>query len=97
MHAHKLMVNVTEDHRIAIHLPEDFPRGPAEVIILASVDGGEALIQAPATNGAGRPHPRKAYRACERVMGVFRQNHTPAFSITYTSSTEYRCAPWVRP
>ncbi|HYG62672.1 MAG TPA: hypothetical protein VEL74_08825 [Thermoanaerobaculia bacterium] len=37
MHAHKLKVNVPPDHQIEIHLPEDFPQGPAEVIVLASV------------------------------------------------------------
>ncbi len=35
MYAHKLNVNVERDHRIAIELPDDFPSGPAEVIVLA--------------------------------------------------------------
>ncbi|WP_148313825.1 hypothetical protein [Sorangium cellulosum] len=35
MKAHKLDVNVAEDRRIAFTLPEDFPPGPAEVIVLA--------------------------------------------------------------
>ncbi|WP_437760511.1 hypothetical protein [Sorangium sp. So ce1389] len=35
MKAHKLDVNVADDRRIAITLPEDFPPGPAEVIVLA--------------------------------------------------------------
>ena len=36
MQAHKQTVTVPEDHQLEIHLPEDFPAGPAEVIVLAS-------------------------------------------------------------
>jgi hypothetical protein len=36
MHAHKLNVIVPADHEIAIRLPDDFPPGPAEIIILAA-------------------------------------------------------------
>ena len=36
MHAHKLNVTVSADHEIAIRLPDDFPPGPAEVIVLAA-------------------------------------------------------------
>jgi len=35
MYAHKFRVNVEPDHPLAIRLPNDFPPGPAEVIILA--------------------------------------------------------------
>lgn len=36
MHAHKLNVTVPHDHEIAIRLPDDFPPGPAEIIVLAA-------------------------------------------------------------
>ena len=36
MKAHKLKVTVPEDHQLEIHLPEDFPSGPAEIIVLTS-------------------------------------------------------------
>lgn len=36
MHAHKLTVNVPSDHQVEIQLPDDFPAGPAEVIVLAT-------------------------------------------------------------
>lgn len=39
MQAHKVRVDVLEDHRITVELPEGFPAGPAEVIVLAA--GGE--------------------------------------------------------
>jgi len=35
MKAHKMEVTVPEDHQVEIRLPEDFPEGPAEVIVLA--------------------------------------------------------------
>lgn len=40
MHAHKLKVTVPEDHRVELRLPDDFPEGPAEVIVLAARAGG---------------------------------------------------------
>lgn len=36
MHAHKLKVTIPPDHQLEIQLPEDFPSGPAEVIVLAT-------------------------------------------------------------
>ncbi len=54
MHAHKLNVTVPADHEIAIRLPDDFPAGPAEIIVLAT--------RAPAERPHGvartlEPHP----------------------------------------
>lgn len=36
MQAHKVKVTIPEDHQLEIRLPEDFPPGPAEVIVLAA-------------------------------------------------------------
>lgn len=41
VHAHKLKVTIPEDHRVELRLPDDFPEGPAEVIVLAA--RGEGL------------------------------------------------------
>jgi len=37
MNAHKLRVTIPQDHdrEISVRLPDDFPAGPAEVIVLA--------------------------------------------------------------
>jgi hypothetical protein len=43
MHAHKLNVTVSADHAIAIRLPDDFPPGPAEVIVLAVPSASDRL------------------------------------------------------
>ena len=34
--AHKIKVTVPEDHQLEIRLPQDFPAGPAEIIVLAT-------------------------------------------------------------
>ena len=36
MHAHKLNITVPADHQITVRLPDDFPAGPAEIIVLAT-------------------------------------------------------------
>ena len=36
MRSHKLKVDVPEDHRVSVCLPEDFPVGPAEIVVRAS-------------------------------------------------------------
>jgi hypothetical protein len=56
MHAHKLNVNVQPNHRLAIDLLDDFPQGPAEVIVLAQVPA-PAVSQA----GAGREGTEEAF------------------------------------
>jgi hypothetical protein len=33
MRAHRQRVHVASDHRITVELPEDFPEGPAEILI----------------------------------------------------------------
>ncbi|MDI1442905.1 hypothetical protein [Polyangium sp. 6x1] len=33
MRAHRQRVQVSGDHRVTVDLPEDFPEGPAEVVI----------------------------------------------------------------
>jgi hypothetical protein len=53
MVAHKIKVDVAVNHELAIRLPEDFPLGPAEVIVLAL----PALGGVRAAAGRLRPHP----------------------------------------
>ena len=36
MHAHKTTTTVQADHQVVVRLPDDFPPGEAEVIVLAS-------------------------------------------------------------
>lgn len=54
MHAHKLNVTVSADHEIAICLPDDFPPGPAEVIVLAAPRASDRPVAAVKTL---TPHP----------------------------------------
>lgn len=42
MQAHKMKITVPKEHQLEIRLPDDFPAGPAEIIVLAgSAAGGE--------------------------------------------------------
>jgi hypothetical protein len=55
MQAHKVRVDVPEDHRITVELPEGFPAGPAEVIVLAAGGEGRRIVKAGGTLGSGEP------------------------------------------
>lgn len=77
MHIHRLQVTVPKDHdrEIAVPLPDDFPSGPAEVIVFADSQKASRSL-APATDdfesfqrvypfslsslGGGAPGPRSS-------------------------------------
>jgi hypothetical protein len=54
MRAHKQTVTVAADHEIAIRLPDDFPSGPAEIIVLAAPTASDHLMPVVRTL---KPHP----------------------------------------
>lgn len=47
MHAHRERVTITEEHEVKVSLPEDFPAGEAEVIVIAEEKGGPAIAADP--------------------------------------------------
>lgn len=53
MRAHKFKVNVESDHSLSIRLPDDFPPGPAEVIVLAEIRAERE--HAPVDEDSGEP------------------------------------------
>ncbi|KYF94904.1 hypothetical protein BE17_42655 [Sorangium cellulosum] len=55
MRAYKLNVNVADDHRISVELPEDFPPGPAEVIVLAVTPTERRLVRVLGSLGGAAP------------------------------------------
>jgi len=57
MEAHKVQVNIPEDHRLTVDLPEGFPAGPAEVIVLAGPPSGRRVVRAGGTLSAAQPQP----------------------------------------
>lgn len=63
MHAHKLKVTIPEDHRVELRLPEDFPEGPAEVIVLASRSKGD-------DRGGTPPEQQRALAALEELRSM---------------------------
>ncbi len=67
MLARKLKVTIGDDHRVEAQLPEDFPPGPAEVIVLSE--------QGPAASpegGAPRPDLGGALEALEELRSLQR-------------------------
>lgn len=46
MLAHKLQVEIPQDHRLSLDLPESFPAGPAEVIVLATAREPRKIVRA---------------------------------------------------
>jgi len=42
VYAHRSKVTIQEDHRVEVQLPEDFPEGPAEIIVLTNRPSGGA-------------------------------------------------------
>jgi hypothetical protein len=55
MQAHKVRVDVPDDHRITVELPEGFPAGPAEVIVLAAGGEGRRIVRAGGALSAVEP------------------------------------------
>lgn len=54
MQSHKMNVTIPADHEVAIRLPDDFPLGPAEIIVLARTGAGERPVEA---RSSLAPHP----------------------------------------
>jgi hypothetical protein len=45
MHAHKLNAVVPANHVVAVQLPEDFPPGPVEIIVLATSRTSSGIVK----------------------------------------------------
>jgi hypothetical protein len=50
MHAHRERVTITEEHEVKVSLPQDFPAGDAEVIVIAEGRLGPAIAGDPSTD-----------------------------------------------
>jgi len=49
MRAHRQRIHVSEDHRVTVELPEDFPEGPADIFIRTSAPESDTFAKDPAT------------------------------------------------
>lgn len=76
MQAHKVKVTIPENHRVELRLPDDFPAGPAEVIVLAARSGNpegnfESAEQARALAGLEQLRSVSLTREEEDVLDQF--------------------------
>jgi hypothetical protein len=85
MKAHKLKVTVPEDHQLEIRLPEDFPSGPAEIIVLTSSgeeqplnETQQSMLQSLRELRAFKPTPEEE-RAVDE-FAEFQRQHPISFS-----------------
>jgi len=45
MRTHKIKVTIPADHQLAVRVPDDFPTGPAEVIIQADSSAEQRIVR----------------------------------------------------
>ena len=45
MHAHRIQVMIAADHRLSVDLPDDFPSGLAEVIVLVEPANDRKVVR----------------------------------------------------
>ena len=76
MKAHKLDVNVADDRRIAITLPEDFPPRPAEVIVLAVPPMKRRLVRVLGSLASAAPPPPEGDPIAD-ALAEFRRTRNP--------------------
>jgi hypothetical protein len=72
MRTHKIKVTIPADHQLAVRLPDDFPTGPAEVIILADSAVEPRLVRLAGVLAPQVPPPTQV-DAIADVLQEFRQ------------------------
>lgn len=75
MVAHKLSTTITEDHRLDIQLPADFPGGPVEVIILAASAREPRLLKLENVLQSGEASPGDPVAEALRELREERARH----------------------
>jgi hypothetical protein len=45
MLAHKIKVTITANHQLSFRVPDDFPAGPAEIVILANSSTNQQIVK----------------------------------------------------
>jgi hypothetical protein len=73
MRAHRETVTVAADHRVAVTLPEDFPAGPAEVIVLAEAPQAQRLVKLAGVLAPDREPPPEADPIAEALAELRRE------------------------
>lgn len=57
MRTYKLEVNIDDDHQLSMNLPDNFPTGPAEVVVLAKGPARRQPVPLAGVLDTGEPLP----------------------------------------
>ena len=57
MRTHKIKVTIPADHQLAVRLPDDFPAGPAEVIIQTDSSAEQRIVKLAGVLAPQKPPP----------------------------------------
>ena len=71
MGAHRLKITIPEDHHLVVEIPEDFPAGPAELIVFPQPEEREE----PKVDD--RPSPEEALRKFEEILARLSKDPRP--------------------
>ena len=94
MRTHRTKVTVPADHQLAVRLPDDFPAGPAEVLISADTSTGRRTVKL-ADILAPDEAPLTDTDLSANALGEFRREREQSFEKleTGTRSQEVFYAP----
>ncbi len=93
MRAHRLNVTVAEDHQLQVNLPDDFPSGPAEVIILTADSETKSTVKLGGVLSPSEPLP--AGDPIADALAELREERPQAPSRAPAASP-FRPHPWPR-
>jgi hypothetical protein len=78
MRIHKIKVTIPADHQLAVRLPDDFPAGPAEVIIQTEASTERRIVKLAGVLAPQVPPPPQIDPIAD-ILQEFRQERQQRF------------------
>ena len=78
MHAHKEKITIPADHQLTLRLPDNFPTGPAEVIVLADSSAEKRIVKLAGILALDKPPPMHIDQIADSLQ-EFRQERKQRF------------------
>ena len=86
MRTHKIKVTILADHQLAVRLPDDFPAGPAEVLIMADSPVEQRIVKLAGVLASHVPPPH--IDPIADVLQEFRHERQQRFEKLETNAGE---------